>query len=197
LQQVYEREDMLRQRFPMNRHVRAKIRQTLQRLRDTQFLTFLGDGDYMLNVEFPELDLQPARQGESGFDVPETRSVVRTVRLRNTFLATDMKKRYDNACQVCRVKLQLATSTYAESHHMKPIGAPHFGPDVEGNILVVCPNHHTMLDRGAIRIDPSSLRVEHFAGAFAPCPLLVQPGHRLNQHFLRYHAERTYGKCHA
>jgi predicted restriction endonuclease len=194
IQDVYDRQDVLQQRFPNNRHVRERIRETLQELRDAKFLDFLGRGEYQLNLKFPELDWQAAPQGELGVEVPGTRLVARTIRLRNTFLAADMKKRYDNSCQVCRIKLQLTRCTYAESHHMKPIGAPHFGPDTEGNILVVCPNHHIMLDRGAVRIDPCSLLVEHITGSFAPCPLLVHPRHVLNRSYLRYHAEEIYGK---
>ena len=133
-------------------------------------------------------------KGNGGLKFPERAFVARTIRLRNTFLAADMKRRYNNCCQVCRIKLQLTRCTYSESHHMKPIGAPHFGPDTAGNIVVVCPNHHTMLDRGAVRIDPCSLLVEHITGSFPPCPLLLHPGHVLNRSYLRYHAESIYGR---
>ncbi len=194
IQDIYDRQEMLQQRFPNNRNVREKIRQTLQRLRNAKFLDFLGGGDYQVNFKFPELDWQAAPEGEHGAEVPGTRLVARMIRLRNTFLAADMKRRYDNCCQVCRIKLQLARCTYSESHHLKPIGAPHFGPDTARNIVVVCPNHHTMLDRGAVRIDPDSLLVEHITGSFAPCPLLIHPGHVLSQNYLRYHAEEIYGK---
>jgi predicted restriction endonuclease len=99
-----------------------------------------------------------------------------------------MKRRYRDTCQVCRERLHLANCTYAESHHIKPLGSPHNGPDVEGNILVVCPNHHVMLDRGALLIDPSSFIVSHVSDAISPRRLLLQPWHRLNRRYVQYHA---------
>ena len=41
-------ETELAQRFPADRHVRAKIRQQLQVLRDKDYLEFLGSGEYRL-----------------------------------------------------------------------------------------------------------------------------------------------------
>lgn len=41
---------------------------------------------------------------------------------------------------------------YAEAAHINPLGKPHNGPDVEGNILCLCPNHHVMFDNGVFTI---------------------------------------------
>jgi hypothetical protein len=185
---VYKRLHVLQDLFPGNRHVREKTRQMLQRLRDSGFIEFLGGGDYQLAATFGELDWEPADAGESGIVVPAIRMVVRRVRLRNTLLAAEIKRRYQNTCQVCRERVQLATCTYAESHHIKPMGSPHNGPDVEGNILVVCPNHHVMLDRGALVIDPSSLMVRHVRDAIEPRPLLLRQWHKLTRRYIEYHA---------
>ena len=46
LQDVYAYEEQLAQKYPQNRHVRDKIRQILQVLRDRGFIEFLGDGMY-------------------------------------------------------------------------------------------------------------------------------------------------------
>ena len=48
LAEVYESEEKLAQLHPANRHVRDKIRQQLQVLRDLGILTFLGHGEYQL-----------------------------------------------------------------------------------------------------------------------------------------------------
>ena len=194
LEDLLAREVVFQRRFPRNRHVREKIRQTLQRLRDSGFLDFVGNANYRVRLSYGELDVEPARAGESGIEVPETRTVLRRVRLRNTLLAADMKHRYDNICQVCRERVRLSHCTYAESHHVKPLGLPHSGPDVEGNILVVCPNHHIMLDRGALKIDPVSLLVTHIEDAIRPRDLLLRPWHALNRQYLEYHCEQIYGK---
>ncbi|MBL7038869.1 MAG: HNH endonuclease [Pirellulaceae bacterium] len=196
LEQIYALESVFRERFPKNRHVREKIRQTLQRLRDIGFLEFLRGGRYRLNLAFTDLELETARAGEPGISVPETRTVVRSIRIRNTLLATDMKHRYENVCQVCQETVQLTDATYAESHHVKPLGSPHFGPDTEGNILVVCPNHHVMFDRGALAVDPTDLLVSHISGAFEPRFLFILPWHNLNRRALEYHQSRIYGKKH-
>jgi len=194
LDEVFAREAVFQNRFPRNRHVREKIRQTLQRLRDSGFLDFLGNANYQVRLAFGELAVEYASEGEMGIEVPETRAVLRRVRLRNTFLAAEMKRRYDNICQVCRETVRLSDRTYAESHHMRPLGTPHSGPDVEGNILVVCPNHHVMFDRGAIMIDPLSLVVTHIRDAIEPRRLLLRSWHALNRHYLEYHSERIFGR---
>lgn len=48
LADVYEYEDGLAELYPDNDHIRAKIRQQLQVLRDAGLLEFLGDGEYRL-----------------------------------------------------------------------------------------------------------------------------------------------------
>jgi type II restriction enzyme len=48
LADVYDFEGRLAEMYPENRHVRAKIRQQLQVLRDEGLIEFLGDGEYRL-----------------------------------------------------------------------------------------------------------------------------------------------------
>lgn len=48
LQDVYEFEHVLAKAFPNNRHIRPKLRQQLQVLRDMGLITFLGGGEYAL-----------------------------------------------------------------------------------------------------------------------------------------------------
>lgn len=48
LADVYDFEDRLAELYPENNHVRAKIRQQLQVLRDQGLVEFLGDGEYRL-----------------------------------------------------------------------------------------------------------------------------------------------------
>ncbi len=48
LQEVYARDDYVRALYPENRHIREKIRQQLQVLRDVGYLVFLGNGRYRL-----------------------------------------------------------------------------------------------------------------------------------------------------
>jgi type II restriction enzyme len=46
LSEIYAFEAELRERHPANQHIRPKLRQQLQRLRDAGLLLFLGDGRY-------------------------------------------------------------------------------------------------------------------------------------------------------
>ena len=194
LEDMYALQPVFRRRFPRNRHVREKIRQTLQRLRDMGFLEFFGAGRYRLNLAYADLEVERARAGEKGIQVPETRTVIRNIRMRNTLLAADMKRRYENVCQVCQETVQLTSQSYAESHHIRPLGSPHFGPDNEGNILVACPNHHVMFDRGALCVDPETLTVSHVSGAFEARRLFLLPWHELNPRMIEYCQSRICGR---
>ncbi len=79
--------------------------------------------------------------------------------LRDTALARKVKESNQYLCQICGKVLKLNDDIpYAEVHHIKPLGAPHNGPDVCGNILCVCPNDHVLLDYGAIKLDETDLK---------------------------------------
>jgi 5-methylcytosine-specific restriction endonuclease McrA len=95
--------------------------------------------------------------------------------LRDTVLARNVKEIYNHKCQVCHHDaLKLADgSPYAEAHHIQPLGSPHGGHDVPGNIICVCPNCHALLDYGAIKINASRL--------------LIRGGHTLAQKYIDYH----------
>jgi len=48
LQEIYNFENILGEKHPDNKHVKDKIRQQLQFLRDKEYLKFLGNGKYRL-----------------------------------------------------------------------------------------------------------------------------------------------------
>ena len=78
-----------------------------------------------------------------------------------------LKQVYRFRCQVCAVRLpcpNLETPGYTEGHHIKPIG-DHDGPDIAENVIIVCPNHHILLEHGGMRLDLNSLQIlEHTIG---------------------------------
>lgn len=102
--------------------------------------------------------------------------------LRDTVLARDVKEIYKHKCQVCHQDaLKLADgSSYAEAHHIQPLGSPHGGLDVPENIICVCPNCHVLLDYGAMKINASRL--------------LICRGHTLEQKYIDYHNTQMF-KC--
>ncbi|XSG75526.1 HNH endonuclease [Herpetosiphon llansteffanensis] len=78
---------------------------------------------------------------------------------RDTKVSLWVKYLYDYTCQICGIKLQIGQNKfYAEGHHIRPLGGVHQGEDIVENVLCVCPNHHALLDYGAIRINFSELR---------------------------------------
>jgi len=100
--------------------------------------------------------------------------------IRDTKWTRRVKMLHDHKCQVCGHTINLSDgSGYAEGHHIQPLGAPHNGPDVMGNILCACPNHHAELDYGAIPILLAALR---------NCP-----GHTVEQKYVDYHNHKIYG----
>lgn len=97
--------------------------------------------------------------------------------IRDTVLARRVKQLHRYKCQICGHSIQLPDgSFYAEAHHIQPLGEPDNGPDVIGNILCVCPNHHAELDLRARQITVSGLA--------------VVPGHAVERRFVDYHNQK-------
>ena len=96
--------------------------------------------------------------------------------LRDTKLAREVKEINDYKCQICNFSFTIGgNKPYSEAHHIKPLGGMHSGPDVRENIICVCPNHHAMLDYGAIELDASLLD-------------------GVGEEYINYHNEIIYGK---
>ena len=114
-------------------------------------------------------------------DVPPERVETTVYRiLRDTELARQVKALHDYKCQICghTIKLQNG-SLYAEAHHIRPLGAPHNGQDIIGNIICVCPNHHAELDYGVIQILSHNLD--------------DSTGHMIDEQYVNYHNQEIYG----
>ena len=111
--------------------------------------------------------------------VPE-RIEAKTYRiLRDTAKALQVKDLHHYKCQICGRSIELPNGhRYAEAHHIRPLGAPHDGPDVEGNILCLCPNHHVELDYGVSRITLGTLR--------------CSKGHAVDAQYIAYHNQKIY-----
>jgi len=119
--------------------------------------------------------------------IRETRRVSSTIQriVRDTELAREVKKLYDYRCQVGGQRLEGPGGPYAEAAHIQPLGSPHNGPDVMGNIICLCPNHHVLFDIGAYTISDDYSLVGSIEGR-----LEVKPQHRISREFLQYRRER-------
>jgi len=101
--------------------------------------------------------------------------------LRDTELARRVKRWHKFRCQICGDFIELTDGTrYAEAHHIKPLGGEHKGPDVAGNILCLCPNHHAECDYGTIRLSMKTLR--------------HADNHLVDPSFIKYHNKEIFGK---
>jgi hypothetical protein len=120
---------------------------------------------------------------------PQTITSVVTRKIRDTKLSRFLKEKYNNTCQICGLRIRLGNGhTYSEAHHLKPLGNPHNGPDIESNILVLCPNHHAEFDGRAIALNPQLKIIEHIDmnSKYINKPLFLLK-HSLGFDFLDYH----------
>lgn len=101
--------------------------------------------------------------------------------VRDTAVARWVKEQYGFACQVCGLQLQTPGGPYAEGAHIRPLGAPHNGPDTAENILCLCPNHHVLFDQGAFHLT-GDLELIGLDGH-----LRTTKGHVINAIHLAYH----------
>jgi len=127
------------------------------------------------------------------FTTPD-RTQTRTSRIiRNTALVNDLKKDHDYVCQVCGEKRYRNQGVgYAEGHHLRPLGNPHDGPDIESNILILCPTCHADADYGMLKFDITSSEVVHkYDSSKDGCELRNVAGHEVATRFLEYHNNRV------
>ena len=84
---------------------------------------------------------------------------------------------------MCGTRLEGLSGPYAEAAHIRPLGAPHHGPDTPDNILCLCPNHHVLLDHGGVGL------AEDLSLIGAVGRVAVHPQHRISGEHLRYRRE--------
>jgi predicted restriction endonuclease len=152
----------------------------------------VGVRDYR-TTDFPDethaesiSDSQLTTPQAEDLELPPVERVETTVSriLRDTQLSNRVKALHNYECQLCGFTLLLADgSRYAEGHHIQPLGSPHNGPDVLGNIVCLCPNHHAACDLGAIKLVRNELR--------------AAAGHVVGRRYIDYHNSVIYrgSKC--
>jgi hypothetical protein len=74
--------------------------------------------------------------------------------VRDRKLVADLKLLYGGRCQCCGFSfVKTNGQPYSEVAHLRPISLLEAGLDTKDNLLVLCPNHHRMLDHGPIEIE--------------------------------------------
>ena len=112
--------------------------------------------------------------------------------VRDGRLAEGIKKKHDYRCQVCSESLPSPSGVYAEAAHIQPLGTPDDGPDIEQNLLCLCPNHHKLLDKGGIIVD-DSWQVVRLPEESVVGELRRSRKHALTQEYLSWHRARWTG----
>jgi putative restriction endonuclease len=135
-------------------------------------------------IKLPSVPTRTDTISENATVYPAERRETTILRLvRDTAQARRIKALYDFRCQICGARLEGLAGPYAEAAHIRPLGAPHHGPDTADNILCLCPNHHVLLDHGGVGIR------EDLSLLGAQGRLTVHPQHRINEGHLRYRRE--------
>lgn len=82
---------------------------------------------------------------------PEEKLVMQKRIMRDYKLVKAIKEKFQNKCQFCGFTFVTGKGTfYSEAAHIKPISTREAGVDTAENILILCANHHRMLDTQAI-----------------------------------------------
>jgi len=91
---------------------------------------------------------------------PRTKVVTTENIERNPWLAESLKSYYRYRCQVCGQDFEPTYGVHvAETHHAQYLSRG--GPDISGNIVVVCPNHHRVIHATDAHFDRQSLAYEY------------------------------------
>lgn len=115
------------------------------------------------------------------FNVPPRQNITTSRIIRDTALSLVVKFLNDYKCQICGITIALSgDKKYIEAHHIKPLGQPHNGPDTIENLICVCPNHHAMLDYGAMMLVPDTLS--------------QATRHRISNEYIAYHNDVIFEK---
>jgi predicted restriction endonuclease len=78
------------------------------------------------------------------------RGTTKTFR-RNPVLSAALKIKYSDKCQICGVTFKSTRGRFfTDTHHLRALKEG--GTDTSDNIAVVCPNHHRILERSAVKV---------------------------------------------
>lgn len=109
--------------------------------------------------------------------------------IRDKSKSDDIKTLYKYCCQICGKPLDIGNSLYSEVHHLHPLYLG--GPDTQDNMINLCPNHHTLFDRGAITIDIENMKVFHVNKTIEDLILLK---HSISKESILYHNQNIFNK---
>ncbi|MUT66152.1 HNH endonuclease [Paenibacillus sp. NEAU-GSW1] len=108
--------------------------------------------------------------------------------VRDSQMVSRIKDAVDHKCQICGLQIKTkGDGYYSEGHHIQPLGNDHEGPDEEGNIIILCPNHHQEFDLGVIAIEPLRQIIVHWDTNNPYHSKNLAYSRKLKKEFLEYH----------
>lgn len=139
----------------------------------------------------PPQRVDPLAGAETPIEEQVRRYVSQDRLVRDSKVASAVKKMYDNTCQICRERLivSLEGEAYSEAAHIQAVGKPHLGIDRIDNVLCLCPNCHALFDRGALQLTDTLDVIDGITGRFRAA-LAQAKGHNIGIEFARKHRER-------
>ena len=157
---------------------------------DSRFFLTNEGLDFIRNIVLPEVDntdwnlVGNARNDDFNHVTTEPERIESTVSriARDSSIITHLKEQYNDTCQMCGLKLRLnAEISYSEGAHVRPLSEG--GPDSVGNILILCPNHHKLLDHGEVLFTESG----KWKSISDSGTLIFKNDHYIKSDFLKYH----------
>jgi putative restriction endonuclease len=153
LHEIYDfSEQRLSSQFPDNNHVRAKIRQQLQRLRDRDEVEFLDEqGTYRIGVsdgtQHEKTELEEALTSEPQLTDDEEQFTESRRRARDAAFTQPVRDAYNKQCAICGSKRESPDGDpEVEAAHIYPKSEN--GSDDIRNGIALCKLHHWAFDSG-------------------------------------------------
>ena len=141
-------------------------------------------------------DFFPKSSSDNDFKTDEDILIIEllTKRKRDSKIVRELKKLYRNCCQICGEALvDISGIGYSEVNHIQPL-SKHEGPDNKVNMIVLCPNHHTLMDMGIVTIDPRDketiLHVDHNNPLHKSSLTIIK--HTFSRENIQYHHDNIY-----
>lgn len=144
----------LREEFPNNDNLEAKLRQILQQLRVRDELTFLGDGVYRLEALGTDAEIDTEAIGgelESPEYTANTYETTVNARSLPAAFRIGILDRYDHTCPVSGVDHDRLLDV---AHILPWSDYPEYRTD-PGNVLLLSKTHHAAFDAGLFTLDSS------------------------------------------
>jgi len=162
LKEIYSKLDYPESSIRRDLQEHSSDTETYKRNPDREDLFFsvngLRSGIWGLRNHFIDTQIDTS-EPQLGSESPKRKLITTNRIIRDTVLAKEVKEIAKYECQLCGLKIELPNGKYyIEAHHIKPLGNPYKGPDIQSNILILCPNCHVKCDYKLITLSIDQIK---------------------------------------